>query len=185
MSTRDIAIAITIVVALLVLLVMFLSWRRRLRRDSGISAPLGVPEHAEVLRRDEVLYVSTTRHDQPLERLAVAPLAYRARGELAITDRGVALCLDGAPTVFLASTRLVGVDRATVTIDRVVEPGGLIRIAWNADDATVVDSYLRLATGDPKNLISELQSLVPASDVPASDDPASPDTAAPETGATR
>lgn len=175
MSTRDFAIAITIVVALLVLLTMLLSWRRRLRRDSGISAPLGVPEHAEVLRRDEVLYVSTTRHDQPLERLAVAPLAYRARGELAVTDRGVALCLDGAPTVFLASSRLVSVDRATVTIDRVVESGGLIRIAWNAADDVVVDSYLRLASGDPKNLLSELHKLVPATD----------HTAAPDTGATR
>lgn len=175
MSPRDTAIAITIAAALLVLLVMLLSWRRRLRRDSGISAPLGVPEHAEVVRRDEVLYVSTTRHDEPLERLAVAPLAYRARGELAVTDRGVALCLDGAPTVFLASSRLVGVDRATVTIDRVVEPGGLIRIAWNADDDTIVDSYLRLATGDPTNLLSDLQGLVPAS----------PDTATPDTGATR
>jgi len=175
MSTRDIAIVITIVVALLILLTMLLAWRRRLRRDVGLSAPLGVPEHAEVLRRDEVLYVSTTRHDQPLERLAVSPLAYRARGELAVTDRGVALCLDGTPTVFLASSRLVGVDRATVTIDRVVEPGGLIRIAWNVDDETVVDSYLRLATGDPNNLITALQHLVTVPD----------DTAAPDTGATR
>jgi hypothetical protein len=164
MSMRDIAIAITIVVALLVLLTMLLAWRRRLRRDSSISAPLGVPEHAEIGSRHEVLYVSTTRHDQPLERLAISPLAYRARGELALTDRGVALCLDGAPTVFLASSRLVAVDRATVTIDRVVEPGGLIRIAWTADEDTVVDSYLRLTTGDPKNLISDLQRLTPAPD---------------------
>jgi len=168
--TRELAIATMIAVAVLILLAMLFAWRRRLRRDSGLTAPLGVPEHAEVARRDEVLYVSTTRHDQPLERLAVSPLIYRARGELAVTDRGVALCLDGAPTVFLASSRLVHVDRATVTIDRVVEPGGLIRIAWNVDDDTVVDSYLRLATGDPKNLISELQRLVPA---------------APDTGATR
>lgn len=170
MSTRDLAIAITIAVALLVLLTMLFAWRRRLRRDSALSAPLGVPEHAEVARRDEVLYVSTTRHEQPLERVTVSPLEYRARGELAVTDRGVALCLDGAPTVFLASSRLVSVDRATVTIDRVVEPGGLIRIAWNADDETIVDSYLRLATGDPRTLISDLQRLVPA---------------APDTGATR
>jgi hypothetical protein len=160
--SREVAIGVMIALAVLILLAMLFAWRRRLRRDSGLSAPLGVPEHAEVARRDEVLYVSTTRHDEPLERLAVSPLAYRARGELAVTDRGVALCLDGAPTVFLASSRLVEVDRATVTIDRVVEPGGLIRIAWNADDDTVVDSYLRLATGDPQNLISDLRRLVPA-----------------------
>src|SRR5690606_274550 len=131
------------IVAIGVLLAMFFAWRRRLRRDSAFSAPLGVPEHAEVGERHEVLYVSTTRHDEPLERMAITPLAYRARGEIALTDRGIALCLDGAPTVFLASDRLVDVDRATVTIDRVVEPGGLIRIVWRVADDTIVDSYLR------------------------------------------
>ncbi|WP_091233332.1 hypothetical protein [Microbacterium sp. 3J1] len=177
MIPRELAIALMIALAALVLLSMLFAWRRRLRRDAGLAAPLGVPEHAEVLDRHGVLYVSTTKHDQPLERLTMPPLAYRARGEVAVTDRGLALCLDGAPTVFLASSRLTAVDRATVTIDRVVEPGGLVRVAWNVDDDTVVDSYLRLTDGDPNTFISELQRLVPASG-------ASDDTAAPDTGAT-
>lgn len=177
MIPRDLAIALMIALAVLVLLTMLFAWRRRLRRDAALAAPLGVPEHAEVIDRRQVLYVSTTKHDQPLERLTMPPLAYRARGEVAVTDRGLALCLDGAPTVFLASSRLSSVDRATVTIDRVVEPGGLVRIAWNADDDTTVDSYLRLTDGDPQNFISELQRLVP---VPGASD----DTAAPDTGAT-
>lgn len=162
MSMRDIAIALTIALAALILLGMLFAWRRRLRRDSGLSAPLGVPEHAEVVRRAEVLYVATTRHDEPLERVAIRPLAYRARGELAVTDRGVALSLDGAPTVFLATGRLVEIDRATVTIDRVVEPGGLVRIVWNASDDTIVNSYLRVVSGDAQSLLSDLQRLVPA-----------------------
>lgn len=167
MSTRDVAIAITVAVALLILMAMFFAWRRRLRRDRVFVAPIGVPEHAEVLSRHEILYVSTTRHEQPLERLAITPLAYRARGELAVTDRGVALCLDGEPTVFLASATLVTIDRATVTIDRVVEPGGLVRVVWCTTDDTTVDSYLRVTTGDPQNLISELQRLIPANDTGA------------------
>lgn len=162
MSARDLAVAILIALALLVLLAMLFAWRRRVRRDAAYTAPLGVPEHAEVTRRDEVLYVSTTRHEQPLERLAITPLAFRARGELAVTDRGIALALDGAPTVFLAADRLVSVDRATVTIDRVVEPGGLARISWRVDDTTVVDSYVRLTGGDLPTLISDLQRLIPA-----------------------
>lgn len=167
MSMRDIAVAITIGVALLVLLTMLLAWRRRLRRDGEHKAPLGVPEHAEVLARHEVLYVSTTRHEQPLERLAIAPLAYRARGEIAVTDRGAALALDGAPTVFIASAKITSVDRATVTIDRVVEPGGLVRLSWKVDEDTVVDSYLRAVTGTPQKLISDLQRLIPATDTGA------------------
>lgn len=168
MSTRDIAVAVTIAVALLILLAMLFAWRRRVRRDSVYSAPLGVPEHAEVLSRHSVLYVSTTRHEQPLERLAISPLAYRARGELAVTDRGAALCLDGTPTVFLPKEKLAGVDRATVTIDRVVEPGGLVRLAWNVDAETTVDSYLRTTSGSPDTLIFELQRLIPANHTGAS-----------------
>lgn len=162
--SREFAIALWIVLAVVLLAVMAFAWRRRLRRDSALSAPLGVPEHAEVVERHEVLYVSTTRHDEPLERLTLSPLAYRARGEAAVTDRGLALCLDGAPTVFLASDRLLAIDRATVTIDRVVEPGGLVRVVWSAADDTVVDSYLRVADGDPTTFISELRRLVPAAD---------------------
>jgi hypothetical protein len=159
---------ITALFAMAVLLVMLLAWRRRLRRDSGLTAPLGVPEHAEVQARHEVLYVSTTRHDEPLERLTISPLAYRARGEIAVTDRGVALCLDGAPTVFLAKDRLKDVGRATVTIDRVVEPGGLVKLVWDVADAHPVDSYLRLTAGDPTTLISELRPLIAAPDPGAS-----------------
>lgn len=162
MSMRDIAIGITVLVALLLLLAMFAAWRRRLRRDARYSAPLGVPEHAEVRSRHEILYVSTTAHGQPLERLAVPPLAYRARGELAITDRGAALCLDGAPTVFIAAGRIQAVDRASVTIDKAVEPQGLVRLSWHIDDSTVVDSYLRVTSGDPQPIVFELQRMIPS-----------------------
>jgi hypothetical protein len=144
---QQIAGAVVLGVAVLLILAGVWAWRARLRRDSGLTAPLGVPEHAEVRARYETLYVATTTHDHSLERLAIRPLVYRARGELTITDRGAALSLDGSPTVFLASSRLLGVDRATVTIDRAVEPGGLIRLVWRTDDGTLVDSYLRI-TGD-------------------------------------
>lgn len=157
--TKEIGFVLTGLIAALILLLMFTSWRRRMRRDAALNAPLGVPEHAEVQSRFEVLYVSTTRHDEPLERLTVRPLAYRARGELIITDRGVALALDGTPTVFLASHRLVQVNRATVTIDRVVEPGGLIRLVWHVADDHPVDSYLRSARGETADMIFELERL--------------------------
>lgn len=167
MSTRDLAIAIMIALAVVILGAMFLAWRRRLRRDAGLVAPVGVPDDAAMLSRHEILYVATTGHDLPLERLALKPLAYRARGELAVTNRGIALHLDGEQAVFLASSALVAIDRATVTIDRVVERDGLVRVVWTTGDDTTVDSYLRLATGDPHELISELQRLVPAKDTGA------------------
>lgn len=170
---QQIAGAVVLGVAVLLIVAGVWAWRARLHRDAGLSAPLGVPEHAEVLSRYETLYVATTRHDQPLERLALRPLVYRARGELTITDRGAALCLDGSPTVFLASSRLIGADRATVAIDRVVEPGGLVRLVWRTDDGTVVDSYFRITGGlgntDVQGAaLTDLQRLCAASETGAS-----------------
>lgn len=160
--TRESAGLVIAAVAALLLVAMLIGWRRRIRRDAGLSAPLGVPEHAEVTGRHEILYVATTQHDQPLERVALRPLAYRARGELVLTDRGVALSLDGAPTVFIATPRLLAADRATVTIDRVVEPNGLIRLVWRIADGILVDSFLRLASADPQLILPELERLVAA-----------------------
>lgn len=162
--SREGAVLITAAIAVVILVAMFVGWRRRLRRDSALSAPLGVPEHADVTARHEILYVATTRHDQPLERLAIPPLAYRARGELVITDRGVALSLDGSPTVFLASSRLVGVDLATVAIDRVVESNGLIRLVWRISDDTLADTFLRPASGGPQQILPELEPLCTGSE---------------------
>lgn len=160
--TRELAGLIMGAVAVLVLLAMLFAWRRRLRRDDSLHAPLGVPEHAEVTGRHGMLYVATTRHDQPLERLAIRPLAYRARGELVLTDRGVALSLDGAPTVFLASSLLVAADTATVAMNRVVESNGLLRLVWREPSGILVDSFLRLTSGEPHQILPELERLCSA-----------------------
>lgn len=157
--SREGAVLIVIAVAVVLLAAMAVGWRRRMRRDSALTAPLGVPEHAEITGRHEVLYVATTQHDQPLERLAIKGLTYRARGELVLTDRGVALSLDGSPTVFIASSRLLAADRATVTIDRVVEPDGLIRLVWRITEDTIVDSFLRPASSGPQHILPELEPL--------------------------
>ncbi|SJN22647.1 Integral membrane protein related to pyrimidine synthesis [Microbacterium esteraromaticum] len=162
--SREFAVLVMVAIAAVILLAMFFGWRARIRRDAGLAAPLGVPEHAETTSRHEILYVASTRHDEPLERVAVRPLTYRARGELVLTDRGVALSLDGAPTVFLASAQLTAADLATVTIDRVVEPNGLIRLVWRVADGILIDSFLRLASGTPKQILPELQHLCAASE---------------------
>lgn len=157
--TREGAVLITIAIAVVIIAAMIIGWRRRVRRDSALTAPIGVPEHAEVTGRHEILYVATTQHDQPLERLAMQGLAFRARGELVLTDRGVALSLDGSPTVFIASTRLLSADRATVAIDRVVEPDGLLRLVWRVPEGTIVDSFLRPANVGPQQILPELERL--------------------------
>ena len=76
---------------------MLWGWRRRRRRDAGLQAPLGdIPAGAEVLATAEGLYVATTVHDKPLDRLSIRPLAFRSRVTVTVTTAGVALDMPGA-----------------------------------------------------------------------------------------
>ena len=142
--TRDGAVMTMISIAIALLFSLVWAWLRRSRRDSALTAPVGeAPPEAAVLASFPVLYVATTKHGEPLERLAIKGLAFRARADLTLTAAGIALDLTGQPRVFLALERLERAEQATVAIDRVVEPGGLVRIDWRTDDGTVVDSFFR------------------------------------------
>lgn len=147
-----------VAIAAVALGAMAWGWRRRSRRDAGTAAPVRATEGTETARFAG-LYVATTRHGHPLDRLAVRHLQFRAKAVVTVTDRGVALDLAGAPGIFLRTEELVGAGRATWTIDRVVETDGLVLIAWLASDGTLCDSYVRLQGGDPDELVAAIEAL--------------------------
>ena len=70
--------------------------------------------------------------------------------------------------MFLEASRIVGADRATWTIDRVVERDGLVRISWRvgpgsapeAEPGTIADSYVRMTGDAPGNTSGELLAAV-------------------------
>lgn len=142
--TREVALLLMLALAVVLVVLGMLAWRRRGRRDAGIAAPVGeAPAGAVETLHSRGLYVATTRHGDPLERLAIRGLAFRSRVAVTVTDRGVALDLTGQPRVFLDAARITDVAQATVAIDRVVERDGLVRVTWTADSGDTVDSYLR------------------------------------------
>jgi hypothetical protein len=161
--TREAALLVIVGVAVVLLALLAWAWRRRARRDAGLRAPVGeMPEDATVHAVFPVLYVATTRHDQPLERLAITGLGFRSRADVTVTDAGVALDLTGQARIFLSTDRIQDVGQATVAIDRVVERDGLVRIAWHLDDATVVDSYLRPQDVSARALADAVTAVLPS-----------------------
>lgn len=136
---------------------MALGWRARRRRQSSLPTPAFPPaDLGEVRFEEDLLYVATTPAEQPLERIAIAGLAFRARAVVTVTDRGVALDLAGTAPVFIPALDLEGVGLATWTLDRVVNQDGLVFLRWRLGDA-LLDSYLRSA--DPDRLITAVHSL--------------------------
>jgi len=159
--TTEGAVLVMIGVAALIIALIVWGWWRRTRRDAALTAPTAAaPADAGVRASFSGLYVATTRHGEPLERLAIRGLGFRSRADLFVTDAGVALDVTGAPRVFLAADRLVAVAQATVAIDRVVEPDGLVRLEWRIDDATIVDSYFRPQDASTRAVADAIAALV-------------------------
>ena len=152
-----------IVLAFLALLLalMVLGWRARQRRQSAIARPLPPPESlGEIHGTFDGFYVATTVAGEPLNRIAVRGLGYRARASVTVAASGIILSLRGEPDAFIPTASLREVTRATWTIDRVVENGGLVLVAWTLGD-TPVDSYFRLP--DPDALLDALALIFPIS----------------------
>jgi hypothetical protein len=136
-----------------------LGWRARQRRQAGLPALTSPPGNlGDPVFSDDVLYVATTRSESPTDRIAVRGLGFRARAGVAVHPDGVVLSIAGQPDAFIPVSAIVGVGRATWTIDRAVGSDGLIFVRWNLGD-TEVDTNLR--SSDPDALVAALATIAP------------------------
>ncbi|WP_292835822.1 hypothetical protein [Microbacterium sp.] len=159
--TREVALGLVVVLALVLVGLGVWAWTSRTRRDRGLTAPVGeIPDGAVVAGSFDAFYVATTAHDEPLERLAIRGLGFRSRATITVTSAGVALDLTGQRRMFVPVSAIAGVDLATVAIDRVVEPGGLVRLAWRIGEATV-DTFLRAQDAHARTLEGAIAEILP------------------------
>jgi hypothetical protein len=163
------ALPVIIIAALTVLALvgMYWGWRGRLKRQEALPHPQSAPAElgAEILRFD-CLYVATTLAAQPLERIAVSGLGFPGQAGVLVTEHGVALSIAGGSDAFIPAADLIGVGRATWTIDRAVESGGLVVVNWmlrGDDDDVAVDTYLRIVEPeDPTDFLHAIEGRIAA-----------------------
>ncbi len=138
---------------------MYLGWRARSRKQNDLVALDPVPaDPGEVLEVSRGLYVATTLFGQQLERVTAQGLGFPSRATITVAYAGIIINLTGREPLFIAQHLLRAVHRATWTIDKAVEPGGLVVIAWQWGERDV-DTYLRL-DGDPDGFIVAANGLV-------------------------
>jgi hypothetical protein len=149
-----------VVLLLLAGLGMLAGWRRLQRRQADLGPVAALPADPGVPAfTADLLYVATTRRDQPLQRIAAQGLGMRARATAQVFPGGVSLALQGRDAVWIPAAGLESADRATYTIDKAVEPGGLVRIAWLLG-VSAVDTYLRPASAaDGTHLLDAIQRI--------------------------
>lgn len=159
MSQWIIAALILVGVGLLIGL-MARSWRARGRRQSDIPAPDRAPDDlSDPVVVVDALYVATSRGGDPLDRVVVHGLGFRGRANVSVHAEGVRLEIAGESAVLIRASSVRGVDRATWTIDRVVERDGLVLVGWRLGDVDL-DTYLRF-TDDPTPVVAAIRTLVP------------------------
>ncbi|SFS18627.1 hypothetical protein SAMN04487783_2695 [Agrococcus baldri] len=142
--TKELFALLCAAFVVLVALLVWLGIRGRRRRQRDITAPQGWIDATPSLVVD-ALYVATTRAGDPYDRIFAHGLGFRGRTRMAIDADGVQLLADRRE-LRIPATSIRSVERATWTIDRVVEPGGIIVIAHEL--GADVDTYVRVIGDD-------------------------------------
>jgi len=157
-ATRTTLLTYVLIGFVVIIGLAILGWVLRRRSQRNIPETTPLPADIGTVRGEfDGFYVSTTLDGQPLNRVAVRGLGFRSRVTVAVADAGVVMALPGN-NIFIPRGDLREVTRANYTIDRVVEPGGLILLAWTLGD-TKLDSYLRVDETD--QLVRALETLLP------------------------
>jgi hypothetical protein len=158
-ATRTTLLDYVLLGFVVIIALAILGWQARRRRQRNIPRPVPMPvDIGSVHAEFEGFYVSTTLDGQPLNRVAVRGLGFRSRATIAVADEGIVLALPGN-NVFIPRGDIREVARSNYTIDRVVEPGGLVLVAWRLGDVNV-DSYLRVEKTE--DLVAAIGGLLPS-----------------------
>jgi hypothetical protein len=165
MNDRYLPGSIAIAVAVLAIIAMAISWRRRSRRDAALSPLTELPAALGAeLASISGFYVATTVHRKAWERLAVRGLGFRSRVVVGVHEAGLVLAIPAQREIFIPAGSIEEAVAATWAIDRVVERDGLVLVAWRltsgatpsaaapsdgsdegtSADSTIVDSYFRI-----------------------------------------
>ena len=135
----------TIIVLVLITLSftgMILAWRKKAQRDSRFSLSVPgspIPDSSESETVYSCLYVATTLATDPMMRISIPGLTYRAQSNIGVSSAGISISPEGEKTSFIPASQLIQLHRAQVTIDRVVEKDGLTAVSWSAFDTQIQD----------------------------------------------
>lgn len=145
---RALPAIVSIAIIALALGGMLLGWRALARRSGSLPAPAEPPASLSApLETATGLHAATTLAREPLRRVAVAGLAFRARAELTVHAEGLVIAPRGERTLFIPASDLTSLARATWTIDKGVESDGLTVIEWRLGE-TDLDTYVRVDGSD-------------------------------------
>ncbi|WP_028048404.1 hypothetical protein [Cellulomonas sp. URHD0024] len=179
MRHATLAVIILIGMVVVALVVMRAGWNARARRTAVFvpSLPVVPSELGRSLFGPvPVVYISTTRAGDWLERITANGLGGRSRAEVEVFDAGVRMARAGAPDLFVPTTDLRDVTVSPGIAGKVVGGDGIVVVTWQAspDDPRGVDTGLRPRHHADRdqlvNAIAPLIRLTPGAASPAQEE---------------
>jgi hypothetical protein len=156
---------LAVLLVAIVFVLMWIGWQRRVRRDAS-SLPPGLRtdvEIGQVIGSWRGLYVATSERANVLERIAAPGLAFRAQATLVLGETGVVFDLRGEHPTMIPLNRIDGVTTSHLTIDKVVERGGLTVIDWQLPAEVgmrAVSSFFRMSSTDRDSFFETYAHLI-------------------------
>ena len=160
---KELSLLFTLVLIGLALVLIWLGWRNRLRRQADVDPLPEIPTELGVaLAVADGQYVATTTAGDWLDRIAVHNLGLRTNAELSVHPEGVLFDRSGAGPVFIPAASLTGVRQESGMAGKFVEKDGLLVLSWKLGSREL-DSGFRTRHADDKTiLLNALQDLIPA-----------------------
>jgi hypothetical protein len=159
--TRELALVIVLAIAAWALFALWRGWRRRVGKYGDL--PLLATAGGAVDQWFSLLYVATTEAGKPMERVAMSPLAFRAKTQLGISADGVTLKITGEGDAFIPTRWVRGAGVATWTIDKAVDIDGLVFLRWQWGELPV-ESYFRVVDHPRDEVLAALGKVSRAND---------------------
>lgn len=152
--TRELALIIVLALLAWALFALWRGWRKRVKKYAHL--PALSDELGAVEKWFDGLYVATTEVGRPMERVALSPLAFRGKARLGTSASGVTVEVTGEGRAHIPAAQIAGAGVATWTIDKAVDPDGLVFVRWSWGDLPV-ESYFRVVDHPRDEVLSELQ----------------------------
>jgi len=154
------------IIAVLILL-LWLGWRGRKRRQSGLQAPQDIPPalvDAEPSAAAEGMVIGTVKAGDYLDRVAVHGLGVRTNGRIEVHPEGVAVFRAGAPNYLISAEVLDHVRTGRGVVGKFVERDGAIIIGWRLGDQQVETAFRARHAEAHQELLAELTKVIRPSD---------------------
>ncbi|KUM32966.1 PH-like domain-containing protein [Arthrobacter sp. EPSL27] len=160
---KELSLILTLVLIAVALVLIWLGWRNRLRRQSDVEPLPEMPaELGAALAVADGQYVATTTAGDWLDRIAVHNLGIRTNAELSVHPEGVLFDRSGAGPVFIPAASLTGVRQESGMAGKFVEKDGLLVLSWMLGSRELDSGFRTRHAGDKATLLTALQDLIPA-----------------------